>query len=89
MVVRFGVVSVDGAARFALVDGDRARFERSPRVLPAEMDDPDIVDRLRGETLEDARNAASVPVAVVDGRSGVVELIRPQPDETASTDRTG
>ena len=39
MVVRFGVVSVDGAARFALVDGDRALFERSPRVLPAEMDE--------------------------------------------------
>jgi Universal stress protein family len=58
-------------------------------VLPAEMDDPGLVDRLRGETLENARTEASVPVAVVDGRSGVVELIRPQADEPGSAERTG
>ena len=53
--------------------------ERGARlvVLPAEMDDPGIIDRLRGETLEDARVTAAVPIAVVDGRSGVVELIPP------------
>ena len=44
---------------------------------------PGVIDRMRGETLEEARLTAEVPVAVVDARSGVVELIPPHVGEGA------
>jgi nucleotide-binding universal stress UspA family protein len=40
-------------------------------VLPEELDDPGMVEKLRGETVEKARDQASVPVVVVD-RSGAI-----------------
>ena len=40
-------------------------------VLPEELDDPGVLERLRGDTVEKARDEASVPVLVVD-RSGAL-----------------
>jgi nucleotide-binding universal stress UspA family protein len=35
-------------------------------VLPAELDDPGFLDRVRGETLDEAEEIGSVPIVVVD-----------------------
>jgi hypothetical protein len=86
---------VDAWGRLASEHGVEAlmRFAHDRRaelvVLPAEMDEPGVIDRLRGETLEEARTTASVPIAVVDGRSGVVELIRPREGSAGSPDGAG
>jgi hypothetical protein len=37
-------------------------------LLPEELEDPTIVDRLRGETVDEAEDKSSVPIALVDRR---------------------
>jgi hypothetical protein len=39
-------------------------------LLPEELDDPSLVDRVRGDTLEDASEASEVPIKVVSRRHG-------------------
>jgi nucleotide-binding universal stress UspA family protein len=68
---------VDAWARLASEHGADALAEEARRlgadliVLPEELDDPGLVERLRGETVDKARDESSVPVAVVD-RSGSI-----------------
>jgi nucleotide-binding universal stress UspA family protein len=68
---------VDAWARLASQHGADALAQEARRLgadlilLPEELDDAGLVDRLRGETVEKARDEASVPVAVVD-RSGSI-----------------
>ena len=63
---------VDTWARLASQHGADALADEARRLgadlilLPAELDDPGLVDRLRGETVEKARGEAAVPVAVVE-----------------------
>ena len=38
-------------------------------VLPEELGEPGVIDRLRGDTLDEAEEASPIPIVVVD-RSG-------------------
>jgi hypothetical protein len=45
---------------------DFARSQRADLVLlPEELDDPSVIDRLRGDTLEDAEGSARIPFQLV------------------------
>ena len=69
---------IDAWGRLASEHGAEPFLEFAERegadlvLVPAELDDPGLVDRLRGETLEDAEASATVPVVPVDrtGRLG-------------------
>jgi len=68
---------IDGWGRLASEHGAESLADEARRlgadliVVPEELGDPGVVDRLRGDTLEKAREEASVPVVVVD-RSGSI-----------------
>jgi nucleotide-binding universal stress UspA family protein len=68
---------IDAWARLASEHGADALADEARQlgadliVLPEELDDPGLVERLRGETVEKAKEESSVPVAVVD-RSGAI-----------------
>jgi nucleotide-binding universal stress UspA family protein len=76
-VVQAREAGVDAWARLASEHGADALADEARRlgadliVLPEELDDPGLVERLRGETVDKARDESSVPVAVVD-RSGSI-----------------
>jgi nucleotide-binding universal stress UspA family protein len=66
---------IDAWARLASEHGADALAEEARGlgadliVLPQELDEPGLLERLRGDTLDKARDESSVPVVVVD-RSG-------------------
>src|SRR5919201_4014256 len=68
---------IDAWARLAISHGADVLAEEARVlgadliVLPEELDDPGVVDRIRGDTVEKTREQASVPVVVVD-RSGAL-----------------
>jgi hypothetical protein len=74
-VARARTVGVDAWGRLASEHGAGAFLEFAETqgadllLVPAELDDPGIVERLRGETLEEARSGAAARVLAVD-RSG-------------------
>jgi len=47
-------------------------------LLPEELGDPSVVDRVRGDTLEDATEIGQIPIEVVSRTRGSVD--RPDPD---------